>query len=260
MQVMPTAYPCTRLDRRSSGRKHPLPGPVDITVRHRPSERTGKGGSAQSASKVPMELLSDSPKVLPKGGDGADWQWNAPILTALATPNDDLASIEVDVLYAQGETFRNTEAASIQKRGAQTRNAAQPGHHGSYLGFREYGGQPPTILRAIDTRQMADRLPEHVSVQEENRAQRLILSRGADVTVGGEVTEKRGDLTLTHLCRMTSVVKDDEPPYPVDVCDFRALTVATSSEAVPDSFEQSQLSLGLGRAPKVGQRYLGVPR
>lgn len=85
-----------------------------------------------------MELLADSPKVLRRGGNAADRQRNAPILAALATAHDDLAPIEVNVLDAQGETFREAKAASIQKRRAQARNSAQSGEHGSYLGFREY--------------------------------------------------------------------------------------------------------------------------
>ena len=74
------------------------------------------------------------------------------------------------------------------------------------------------------------------------------------------MTQKRRDLALTHLRRMTSVVIDDEPTYPVDVCDLRAPTVPTRSETLLDAFEQSQLALWLCRAPKVGTRYLGVSR
>ena len=114
-----------------------------------------------------MELLADYSEVLPKGGHAADRQRNAPILATLAATHEDLASRKVDFLYALGEKFREAEAASIQKRGAQTPTPAQPPQHGSYLGFRERDGQPPTILRAIDTRRMADRLPEHVSIQKE---------------------------------------------------------------------------------------------
>ena len=144
-----------------------MPGPVDITVGQGAPKRTGKRRAAKSASKVPMELLADYSEVLPKSGNGADRQRNAPILATLAATHEDLAPREVDVLYAQGETFREAEAASIQKRRAQARNAAQSCQHSSDLGFREHDGQSPTILRAIDTRRMADRLPEHVSIQKE---------------------------------------------------------------------------------------------
>ena len=71
--------------------------------------------------------------------------------------------------------------------------------------------------------------------------------------------QERRNLTLAHLRRMTPVVKDDEPAYPIDISGFRAPTIATRSKAVPHPFEQSQLSLWLRRAPKVGKRYLGEP-
>src|SRR5688500_362612 len=167
MQVTTTTYLCPRFDIRPSGRKSPLPGPVDIAVRQRPSQRTGKCRSAKSASKVPVKLLANSSEVLPKGGNAADRQRNAAILATLAATHEDLPSAEVDVLHSQGETFREAKAASIQKRRAQARNAAQSRQHSSDLGFREYDGESSAILRAIDTRRMADRLPEHVSIQKE---------------------------------------------------------------------------------------------
>src|SRR5688572_1397754 len=166
MQLTPATYPCPRFHIRPSGRKDPLPGPVDITVGQGPPKRTGKCRSAKSASQVPVELLANSSEVLPKRGNGADRQRNAPILATLAATHEDLPSTEVDVLHAQGETFCEPKAAAIQKRGAQTRNAAQSRQHSSDLGFREHDGESPAILRAIDTGRMADRLPDHVSIQK----------------------------------------------------------------------------------------------
>ena len=104
VQMMTTAYPRTRFHIRPLGRKHPLPGPVDITVGQGPPKRTGKCRSAKSASQVPVELLANSSEVLPKRGNGADRQRNAPILATLAATHEDLPSAEVDVLHSQPQT------------------------------------------------------------------------------------------------------------------------------------------------------------
>lgn len=83
----------------------------------------------------------------------------------------------------------------------------------------------PAYGRSTWPDQFAYHLIEHRLVVKEHGAQCFILRRGRDVPVDGAVGEDGLDLAFPHLTGMTTAVKKNEPPDPLDVCLFRAVGV-----------------------------------
>ena len=73
------------------------------------------------------------------------------------------------------------------------------------------------LLGALDILQPWQFDPQHVSVEEEDRVQSLVLGGRRHVALAGEVTEEGGELLPTHVARMALAVKEDEPADPLDI-------------------------------------------
>ena len=73
--------------------------------------------------------------------------------------------------------------------------------------------------------QLADLAVQHVAVEEEERAERLGLRRGADVLGDRQVRDEGVDLGLRHVRRVTEPVEADVPPHPEAVVLLGAAAV-----------------------------------
>lgn len=58
---------------------------------------------------------------------------------------------------------------------------------------------------------------EHRLIKEEKGGKGLILGRGRNILANGQVGQKLVDLGLTHLRRVTLLVKENEAPDPANV-------------------------------------------
>jgi hypothetical protein len=86
-----------------------------------------------------------------------------------------------------------------------------------------------------------------VLVEEKQRAEGLILSRGGDVQIRREVAEKRRDLRLAHLVGVAFAVEENEPPYPIDIGLLGAYGIALYSQMPTDAVQQARFcQRGLG--------------
>jgi hypothetical protein len=72
----------------------------------------------------------------------------------------------------------------------------------AHLSNAENDGEAPRATRSDQTVETLDLLTEYVSVEEEQRAQRLVLGRGTDCSLGREEGEKPADLPGAQLDRM----------------------------------------------------------
>jgi hypothetical protein len=72
------------------------------------------------------------------------------------------------------------------------------------------------VLGAHDVIEPIEALAENVSVEEQNCGKRLILSRGADTALYGQVRKKLRDLGFAHLAGVALPAEEDEttdPPH-----------------------------------------------
>src|SRR6267154_1528703 len=70
-------------------------------------------------------------------------------------------------------------------------------------------------LRALEVNKLK-LLLKHLLIKEEQGAESLILSRGADPAVDGEMREKGANFCLIHLGRMPFFVKQNEAANPIE--------------------------------------------
>jgi hypothetical protein len=79
---------------------------------------------------------------------------------------------------------------------------------------------------------------EDVAVEEEERAQRLVLGAGAHSPPDGEIREKRDDLLWAHVLGMALSVVEDESPHPGDVGLLGPQAVVTLARGDPNAVEE----------------------
>jgi hypothetical protein len=84
----------------------------------------------------------------------------------------------------------------------------------------------------------ADLDAHYFAIQEQERAERLILRRCADATLRREPGEKAGNLGRAHVRRMPLPMKDDVSPNPVDVRALGSATVMFRTDRPTNTVEQ----------------------
>jgi hypothetical protein len=113
----------------------------------------------------------------------------------------------------------------------------QPAEDGAHLVPREHDGQPrrpPGANHVVDPRHVD---PEDVAIQEEHRAERLVLRGGGHVAVGGECARECGDRLGPELPGMALAMEEDEATDPADVRLLRPAAVVARVDDAADLVE-----------------------
>jgi hypothetical protein len=118
------------------------------------------------------------------------WKKRYPIATALASSNDDLVSLEVDVLHSQPGTFEEAQPSTVEQTGHQLDGAGQTVEDGAHFFPRENHRQVLRMLGAHEIVEPGQLLVEHAAIEKEQRRQRLVLRRGSRLRSWG--TEQHG--------------------------------------------------------------------
>src|SRR6185295_9175978 len=112
MQMMPPTNPGF-VNQRAARSEHVAPGPLSVGVRILPKERRRNTGASDAAPTIMIELMLLCLQMPMDRRQTNLGQRRAAIFPAFPTPNDDLATIGVDVLHPQGEAFEKAKPASI---------------------------------------------------------------------------------------------------------------------------------------------------
>ena len=81
-------------------------------------------------------------------------------------------------------------------------------------------------------------LAEDLAIEEEQRAEGLVLRGGGDVALDGQVGEERLDLRAAHIFGVALAVEQDEAPDPIDVGLLGADGVVLDANRVAHLIEQ----------------------
>jgi hypothetical protein len=81
-------------------------------------------------------------------------------------------------------------------------------------------------------------LVQDVAVEEQERAQRLVLGGGGNLALDGEGAEEARDLGGAHLGGMALVVDEDAPADPSDVSLLGAATAVAKAVGLPHAVEE----------------------
>src|SRR4051794_18783504 len=103
---------------------------------------------------------------------------------------------------------------------------------------RKNYGKTCRFARAFHRIQPTDFLFEHLLVKKEQRAQRLILSRGSDVAIASQGGQKSCYLRFSHLGGVTFAVEKNVSPDPIDVGLLGSDAVMLQANDVADEIEQ----------------------
>ena len=111
----------------------------------------------------------------------------------------------------------------------------------SHLLVCEHDRQARRRLRANDTGEPWQINGEHLAVQKEKRALRLILRRRGDLAVGGELGEELLDIVSTEICRVPIPVEAKVSANPVDVSFLGADTIVLVPDAIADLVQEARI-------------------
>jgi len=108
------------------------------------------------------------------------------ILVTLATAHDDLVRREVHVLDAEAAAFEHAQTGAVEQARHQAGSTVEPLEHGAYLVTCEDDRQPLGAMGAHDAVQPGKVDREHVPIEKEERAQRLVLGGRRRAAVDGQ--------------------------------------------------------------------------
>jgi hypothetical protein len=149
------------------------------------------------------------------------------VLEALGVANGDGPALDVHVLDPEPEAFEEAESGPMHGERHQQLFPGQMPEDGRDLVARHHDGQSPRLAGANDVHELPDLAVEEVAVEKQQRAQCLVLGRGADVAFNRQVCQEGVDLGLRQLRGMTQVVKADEAARPHHTGLFGSPAVVT---------------------------------
>lgn len=89
------------------------------------------------------------------------------VFSSLSVSNQDLITMEVDILNAQARALQNSQAGPVEKRRHEPRRPLKPTEDGGSLFARENQGNSQPALGAHDTIQPIELSAEDVLIQKE---------------------------------------------------------------------------------------------
>src|SRR2546428_12373942 len=157
------------------------------------------------------------------------WQDRDPVLVALAPTHDNLVGVEVHVLDPQPTALEHPEPGPVEQTTHQTWHAVELPEHGADLLAGQDDWQALGALRADDAVEPWEIDLQHVTVQEEQRAQRLVLGRGGHLALDRERAQEPGDLCRAHFDWMALAVEDDVSADPRDAGGLSGATAGAGA-------------------------------
>lgn len=160
------------------------------------------------------------------------------ILVALASAHDDLVPAEIDVLDAQAAALEQSQPGAIHQIRHESRGPVQAPEDGADFLARQHDGETFGSARPHDPVEPWHVELEDLAIQEEQRAERLILGGRGNPAVHRERRQKAGDLGGAHFSGMTTAVKDDVASDPRHVRRFGVATVVARPDRRAHPIEQ----------------------
>ena len=230
MEVVATLTAGRRIPVEPRRGEDPLPSPLPGRARILPLDRCRQFDTPEAPGQIPLMLATHALDVLPKGLSERFREQRHPVLPPLSVPYDDLPAIEIDILDPELRAHEDAESGTIQQGRHEPWRPIQTIENGSDLGARENDWQPRRAPGAHKVVQPSELDLQHLAVQEQDRAQRLVLRRRADVPFHRQVGEERGDLRFPELARVAYAVKADETADPCHVRLLRTTAVAVDTD------------------------------
>jgi hypothetical protein len=108
------------------------------------------------------------------------------VLVALAAPHGYPVGREIDVLDPEAGALEEAKPSTVQEDAHQADGPVKLPNDGAHLFAREDHRQTRRLLGSDDPVEPGQLLLEHVTVEKEQSAQRLVLGGGGDVSLDGQ--------------------------------------------------------------------------
>jgi len=230
-----------RIDRPIARREDVLPRPLARRVRVLAGERERQVHRAEARREVLGVQLAHAHEMAAQRGSDARGEHRHPVARALAVAHDDLAPREVDVLHAQAQRLHDAQAGAVEQAQDQAGRARSAREHRAHLLARQHDGQPRRPLGGLDPVEPRQLDLEHLLVEEEQGALRLVLGRGRHPPRHGKMGEEGFDLDLAQRARMALAVKEYEPAHPIRVGPLGADAIVLEPDSVAQLVQQPGL-------------------
>lgn len=182
---------------------------------------TGQGvGEVDGAVAFGQVLLVDhlDPlEVFLEGEDEAIGKDGDAVLHSLAIVDGDKVLVEVEVLNTEADAFHEAESGAVEQFSDQLAGAGEAGDDAEGLVSGEDGGEALGAFSADGVEGKIALHSEHLTVEEEEGSEGLILGGGGDASLDGEVGEEGLDFWGAHLAGVAFVVEEDEAFDPGDI-------------------------------------------
>jgi len=152
--------------------------------------------------------------------------------------------IEVDIFDSKRQAFREAESGAIEQACHEVFATVEECEHGADLGGGEDDGEAFGADRAGELADIAEFPVEHLSVEEDDGIEGLVLGRGRDFEVCGEVGEEAVDFGASHGERVLFVVEEDKPFDPVGIGLDGSGAEVTECGCSADEVEEFRLGHG----------------
>jgi hypothetical protein len=218
-----------------------LPAPLTSRAWVLSLERVREVDGAEAVAQIGVMKGSDTLEVSIQGIDERFGQEGHAILAAFPPADDDLKALEIDIFDAKPHALHETEAGAVEKVGQKTVGALEVRQDGADFLTREHDGKGVGGFGFRDSLETFGLAVEDMAVEEEDGAERLILSRGADFPLDGKVTQEGDDVGRVEFARVAAIVEDDEASDPIDVGTLGADTVVAHAEGGSNLFQEPGL-------------------
>ena len=173
------------------------------------------------------------------------------IVTSFGAAHHDLVALEVDILNPQRQAFEPSETTPVEYFGDEAEERMASFEEGLDLAAREDRRAVLGSTGALQAFRGRHFQAEDALVEEDEGAKGLVLSRGRDATLHGEVVQEGRGFEGAHISGMAAVVEADERADPVEVGLFGARRIVQSVERVPHGFEEGHDEVSTRAAERV---------
>ncbi len=243
-----------------AGWKQELPRPALRRARVFPVERVRQGDCAESPAQVRSVQASHDLQVVKEFALHKGWKRNGPVFLSFTAANKDLLSIEVKVLDAQLQCFVQSEARAVEQCRDQPGDSGQLTEDRSDFRTRHHHWQGGGHSSARKVAQGREVPLDDVFVEKEEGGEGLILCRGGDGLIDGQVCQEGLDVALAHVARMALVVKQDVAADPCGVGIGSAGAVVPEAEGIAQLIEELGRAWGLGGHATLIERIVPLAR
>jgi hypothetical protein len=160
------------------------------------------------------------------------------VLVTLAAPNHDLVGGEVHVLDAQTCALEEPKSAAVEQDGHKTWRPTHLFENRADLFASEDDRQSLGRASADNPIQPRDILVKDVAIEEEERAECLILRRRTDSFLDGEPGQEARKFGFSEQRRVAPPVEVDVSPGPPNVCLLGAWAVVMDPNRLPHLLEE----------------------